>query len=102
MSAEAEVPKGTPLRDAWEAYKASSEYSNSWQWAEHSKHRDGSMWAAFEHGWRMATDRAAALHESVNPASDDERASSTPGAGAMGAVIEYRDAIRIEADTTKV
>lgn len=39
-------------------------------------------------------ERAAALHESINPASDDERASGTPGAGAMGAVIEYRDAIR--------
>lgn len=39
-------------------------------------------------------ERAAALHESINPASDAERESGTPGAGAMGAVIEYRDAIR--------
>ena len=36
----------------------------------------------------------AALHESVNPASDQERHDKSPGAGAMGAVIEYRDLIR--------
>jgi hypothetical protein len=34
------------------------------------------------------------LHESVSPASDEERLHGSPGAGAMGAVIEYRDAIR--------
>lgn len=39
-------------------------------------------------------ERAASLHEVVNPASDDERANGVPGSGAMGAVIEYRDAIR--------
>lgn len=41
---------------------------------------------------------AAYLHESVNPACDHERADRVPGAGAMGAVIEYRDLIRAEAD----
>lgn len=39
-------------------------------------------------------ERCAMLHEIVNPASDDERLHHTPGAGAMGAVIEYRDLIR--------
>lgn len=39
-------------------------------------------------------DQAASLHETVNPASDEERAGNVPGCGAMGAVIEYRDAIR--------
>jgi hypothetical protein len=37
--------------------------------------------------------RAAALHESINPASDEERQRGDPGAGAMRAVIAYRDAI---------
>ena len=41
-----------------------------------------------------ALEEAAALHESISPASDDERLHSAPGAGAMGAIIEYRDAIR--------
>ncbi len=36
----------------------------------------------------------ARLYESVNPASDDERARGHPGAGAMAAVIEFRDLIR--------
>ena len=39
-------------------------------------------------------ERCARLHESVNPASDEERAHGDPGAGAMGAVVEYRDLIR--------
>lgn len=39
-------------------------------------------------------ERCASLHESVDPASDDERHNNVPGAGAMGAVIEYRDLIR--------
>lgn len=37
---------------------------------------------------------AAELWESVNNASDMERHHGDPGAGAMGAVIEYRDLIR--------
>ena len=39
-------------------------------------------------------ERCARLHENVNPASDDERLHGVPGAGAMGAVIQYRDLIR--------
>ena len=39
-------------------------------------------------------ERCAALHEQVNPASDDERLHRVPGAGAMGAVIQYRELIR--------
>jgi hypothetical protein len=41
-------------------------------------------------------ERCAQLHESVNPASDDERLHNVPGAGAMGAVLEYRDLIRTQ------
>ena len=36
----------------------------------------------------------ARLYENVNPASDEERLRGSPGAGAMGAVIEFRDLIR--------
>jgi len=39
-------------------------------------------------------EKCAALHENINPASDAERLRGDPGAGAMGAIIEYRDAIR--------
>jgi hypothetical protein len=41
-------------------------------------------------------ERCARLHERVNPASDEERLCNAPGAGAMGAVIEYRDLIRAQ------
>lgn len=49
---------------------------------------------AFESGARFMREQAAALFESVNAASDDERIAGDPGAGAMGAVLEYRNAIR--------
>lgn len=41
-----------------------------------------------------ALEEAAQLHENINPACDHEREHGAPGAGAMGAVIRYRDAIR--------
>lgn len=94
MTAMAALPKDSPIMRAWDVYKATPDYANSLKWAAHDEHRVGSMWAAFLQGWTLATERAASLHESVNPASDEERGNNVPGAGAMGAVIEYRDAIR--------
>ena len=41
-----------------------------------------------------ALEEAAMLHQDINPASDEERHHGDPGAGALGAVIEYRDKIR--------
>jgi hypothetical protein len=41
-----------------------------------------------------ALDEAAGLSAIVNPASDEERLHGDPGAGAMGAIIEYRNKIR--------
>ena len=45
----------------------------------------------------QAFEEAADLHPNINPASDEERLRGSPGAGAMGAVIEYRDALREKA-----
>ena len=95
MSVQAPVSENDPRKVAWEAWKAMAEFENARRWALHEEHVDGSLWWAFIVGYAAATDRAAALHESINPASDDERQAETPGAGAMGAVIEYRDAIRL-------
>lgn len=50
--------------------------------------------AVLDKVWNDALEHAASLHESVSPARDDERLHKAPGAGAMGAVIEYRDQIR--------
>lgn len=63
------VPKDHPLMIAWEAYRDSLEYVNTLGWAITPKahladvvgtvmldfpHVEGSLWAAFEHGWRAA------------------------------------------------
>lgn len=87
-------PANDPLMVAWSEYKNSEEYANTKRWAAKPEHADGSLWAAFEAGFRAATERAAGLHEQVDSASDAERLAKVPGAGAMGAVIEYRDKIR--------
>ena len=57
MSVDAPVPKDSPMMLAWERYKATSEYANTRNWALHEAHVDGSLWAAFCEGFRMATDR---------------------------------------------
>lgn len=49
---------------------------------------------ALQAQWNDALEVAAGLHESMNPACDHEREHGDPGAGAMGVVVEYRDAIR--------
>jgi hypothetical protein len=90
----AEIPKTHPLRATWEQYKQSEEYANTKKWAAHPMHLEGSLWGVWLAAYTAATERAAALHESVDPASDDERLNKVPGAGAMGAVIQYRDLIR--------
>lgn len=50
----AEVPENSPLRVAWEKYKAGEDYKNSFKWAEYEQHRSGSMWAAFVAGFEAA------------------------------------------------
>lgn len=111
-----QCPPDHPLMIAWQAYQATEDYQNSYKWAtagiepppvvrrdpnanyptadSYRQYVQGSLWAAFMAGFNAATERAASLHESINPASDDERLNKVPGAGAMGAVIEYRDSIR--------
>ena len=54
MPDEAPVPKDHPLMQAWEKFNASEEYANSFSWARHEQHRQGSMWAAFMAGWEAA------------------------------------------------
>lgn len=112
------VPQDHPLMIAWTAYKATPEYANTLHWASletipqqagvtadpmanqpvpgemRKRYAEGSLWAAFLAGFHAGNENAAGLHESVNPASDQERHDGSPGAGAMGAVIEYRDRIR--------
>lgn len=94
MNIQTEIPRTHPMRAAWEDYKQTDEYANTRKWARDVAHVDGSLWAAFCEGWKLANERADALHEEVNPASDEERQRGDPGAGAMGAILEYRNKIR--------
>lgn len=50
-----------------------------------------SLAAAKAEGARQAWEKAAALHEDIDPRCDHD---GGPGAGAMGAVIRYRDELR--------
>lgn len=116
MNAVSPVPADHPLMVAWTAYQQTDEFKNTFKWAtsailiategsapeanrvDHVEQRErraqGTLWAAFMAGFNAATERASGLHEQINPASDQERHDHTPGAGAMGAVIEYRDTIQ--------
>lgn len=49
---------------------------------------------AHTEGWNAGLEAAASLHESMNAACDHERQRGDPGAGSMGVIVEYRDAIR--------
>jgi hypothetical protein len=47
----AALPADHPLMLAWEEYKKTFAYANSFKWAAQAEHRDGSMFAAFAKGW---------------------------------------------------
>jgi hypothetical protein len=94
MPTMAACRKDDPLLIAWNEYQKTEDFANTKRWAAYAEHLQGSLWAVFMAGYLAAIERAATLHESVNPASDDERIDHVPGAGAMGAVIQYRDLIR--------
>jgi hypothetical protein len=88
------VPENSALMRAWREYQESADFQNALRWSSYPEHRVGSLWASFLVGWNAAIARAAAEHENIDPASGSERVRGAPGADAMGAVIEYRDAIR--------
>ena len=95
MSTQSPCPQNDPLMIAWNAYQSTNEFVNAERWARDPEHLKGSLWAVFQAGFRAATQRAADLHEQVDTASDSERLQNVPGAGATGAVVEYRDKIRL-------
>lgn len=62
MPVEAAVPESHPLMQAWAAYTGTDEARNSMSWAaKGGPHSHGSMWAAFEAGWKSAHGECAAL-----------------------------------------
>lgn len=76
MRVMAAVPADHPLTIAWGIYKQTPEFVNTRKWAleagklaENSHYVDGSLWAAFEMGWRIAL--AAAPASATEPAPLD-------------------------------
>ena len=53
-SAQTLVPDDAPVMVEWNKYRATHEYANTRNWAQHAEHVDGSLWSAFEHGFRAA------------------------------------------------
>lgn len=52
MPVEIPVAKDDQLWISWERYIETEEYANTQRWALHEQHVDGSLWAAFEAGYR--------------------------------------------------
>ncbi len=62
MAIEAAVPETHPLMQAWATYTGTDEARNSMSWAaKGGPNAHGSMWAAFEAGWKSAHGECASL-----------------------------------------
>lgn len=82
MPIETAVPTDHPLMQAWAAYTGTDEARNSMSWAaKGGPHSTGSMWAAFEAGWRAAANKCAELAtiESNKPYPLNESTAKTEG-----------------------
>jgi len=66
------VPKDHPLMIAWDAYKATEDYANTRTWAGIPAHVDGSLWAAFEQGFRAALSMAPPADQPEEKGTHDE------------------------------
>jgi hypothetical protein len=85
------LPGDHPITVAWAAYTASPEYANSLQWAAREEHRQGSMWAAFLHGWRRAERRKA----DAAAQDDDSFVAQLPTAMQAGAKAGFDAAVAL-------
>ncbi len=77
MSAMTPTPKDSPLMREWENYTSTEEYHNSFRWAAHEEHRQGSMWAAFMAGF-LAANPDGAKSDSANTEARDRSDSGAP------------------------
>ncbi len=89
MTVSTPVPKDHPLMIEWDAYKATEEYANTKRWAGHAEHVEGSLWAAFVHGWEGRAAWAAPPAVTSPPRSEATRDSAiNPGAASSGRAPE--------------
>lgn len=50
-----QVPADHPVMIAWEAWKKTVAFQNARRWAGGGQHVEGSLWAAFDHGFLAAS-----------------------------------------------
>lgn len=62
MPIENAVPADHPLMMAWKAYQRTEEYANTHLWAIVPEHTEGALWAAFEQGFRAASQSQDPTH----------------------------------------
>lgn len=65
MTAMGPVDTESPLWKAWAKYTTTDDYANTKRWAVHEQHTEGSLWAAFEHGFHAG--RPAGTDETPTP-----------------------------------
>jgi hypothetical protein len=94
MPAMAPVPEDHPLMIAWNAYKATDDFANTRKWAAQDQHLDGSLWAAFEQGYRaaLAAHPAPAAEAEVEAVADMHREIVALTGWATMAEIEPKEA----------
>ena len=78
----AALPESHPEMQAWNAYKERAPYKNTKKWAAFAAHVDGSLWAAFDEGWRAAIASHPAPPAGSAVATDSDGRDSSGGYGA--------------------
>lgn len=92
MPIEAAVPDTHPLMQAWAAYTGTDEARNSMAWAaKGGLNAHGSMWAAFEAGWKVAHGECADVAVLASAGEDcDDRGVTDPETGEVPCSAEKR------------
>jgi hypothetical protein len=63
MPIEQALQKDHPALTAFEVYKRSDDFRNSFKWAADVEHRVGSMWAAFWEGYQAALRKPSVMEQ---------------------------------------
>lgn len=58
-SEQTHVAKDAPVMIAWKLYKKEPDFENTKRWACEKQHTEGSLWAAYENGFRAGSFAAA-------------------------------------------
>lgn len=53
------IPEDHPVIIAWREHQTTDDFANSYKWAAHPKHLQGSLWGVFLAGWMAAKKDAA-------------------------------------------